>query len=160
MGSQPLPEAPANLFAKDAELLDMLRRLRSVCVATWCWARRARAAEIDQAAQRQLDLLRQSRRLGRLRRDGGPGAPSAKARPMFRIDGPMVTDQEPERYRHWRPGSNCIVASSCLHTTLPGTWATAKFLKAATIGFVAPTRLAVRRDCETKPLARLTRRAS
>lgn len=61
-----LPEAAANLFGADAELLDMLRRLRSVCVATWCWARRARAAEIDQAARRQLDLLRQYRPLRRL----------------------------------------------------------------------------------------------
>ena len=32
-----LPHAAADLAA-DAGLLDMLRRLRSVCVATWCWA--------------------------------------------------------------------------------------------------------------------------
>lgn len=54
-----LPEAAANLLAADAELLDMLRRLRSVCVATWCWARWGRTAEIDRAGRRHLDRLHQ-----------------------------------------------------------------------------------------------------
>jgi Phosphotransferase enzyme family len=54
-----LPEAAADLLAVDAELLGMLRQLRSVCVATWCWARRGRAAEIAQAARHHMDRLRQ-----------------------------------------------------------------------------------------------------
>jgi hypothetical protein len=35
-----LPEAAAELFDADAALLEMLRRPRSVCAATWCAARR------------------------------------------------------------------------------------------------------------------------
>jgi hypothetical protein len=54
-----LPEAAADLLAVDAELLELLRRLRSVCVATWCWARRGRAAEIDKAGRQHMDRLRQ-----------------------------------------------------------------------------------------------------
>jgi Ser/Thr protein kinase RdoA (MazF antagonist) len=54
-----LPEAAAGLLPADPELLDMLRRLRSVCVATWCWARPGRSAEIDRAARLHLDRLLQ-----------------------------------------------------------------------------------------------------
>jgi len=54
-----LPEAAADLLAADAELLGTLRRLRSVCVATWGWAHRGQAPEIDRAARRHMDRLRQ-----------------------------------------------------------------------------------------------------
>jgi hypothetical protein len=53
-----LPEAAADLLPADPGLLDILRRLRSVCVATWCWARPGRSAEIDRAARHHLDRLR------------------------------------------------------------------------------------------------------
>ena len=54
-----LPEAAADLHAADAELVGTLRRLRSVCVATWCWAHRGQTPEIDRAARRHMDRLRQ-----------------------------------------------------------------------------------------------------
>jgi hypothetical protein len=53
-----LSEAAADCFAADPELLALLRRLRSICVATWCWALRGRSEEVDRAARLHLERLR------------------------------------------------------------------------------------------------------
>jgi hypothetical protein len=53
-----LSEAAADCFAADPELLALLRRLRSICVVTWCWALRGRSEEVDRAARLHLERLR------------------------------------------------------------------------------------------------------
>jgi hypothetical protein len=54
-----LPGGGAGLFPADEQLLALLRQLRSVCVAVWCWMRPRRAQEIDRAARLHLRLLRE-----------------------------------------------------------------------------------------------------
>lgn len=58
------------------------------------------------------------------------------------------------------PSFTSMVASSCPSSSERGKCATEKSRSAATIGFVDWTSLAVWRDRETKPLARLSRLAS
>jgi Ser/Thr protein kinase RdoA (MazF antagonist) len=71
-GHDALP--PAGLFPVDPELLVLLRRLRSVCVAVWCCAHEGRSIEIDRASRAHLERLRRPV-------SGGRGAvPSAPAR--------------------------------------------------------------------------------
>jgi phosphotransferase family enzyme len=54
-----LDGAVAQLFAKvDFELVALLRRMRSVCVAAKCWVEPNRAAEVREAARVHLKLLR------------------------------------------------------------------------------------------------------
>jgi hypothetical protein len=48
----------ACVFAVDEELLMLLRRLRSVCVAVWCSMRSARSNALLEAARTHLELLR------------------------------------------------------------------------------------------------------
>jgi hypothetical protein len=55
-----LPGGGASCFAVDQELVMLLRRLRSLCVAVWCWSRPVRATELDRAARAHFALLRQS----------------------------------------------------------------------------------------------------
>lgn len=55
-----LPGEGAGVFDADAHLLALLRQLRSICVAVWCWMRPHRAEEIDQAARSHVNLLRRS----------------------------------------------------------------------------------------------------
>lgn len=58
-----LPEtALAMVPAVNAELLAVLRDLRSVCVAVWCWAEPDRAPEKRQAAEYHLRRLRKRSR--------------------------------------------------------------------------------------------------
>jgi len=58
-----LPEtAPAIVPPVNAELLAVLRDLRSVCVAVWCWAEPDRAPEKRQAAEYHLRRLRERSR--------------------------------------------------------------------------------------------------
>jgi len=52
-----LPGGGAGVFAVDPQLLALLRRLRSLCVAVWCWTRSVRAIELDRAARAHFDLL-------------------------------------------------------------------------------------------------------
>jgi streptomycin 6-kinase len=50
----------ACVSAVDEELLMMLRRLRSVCVAVWCSMRSARSSALLSAARAHLELLRKA----------------------------------------------------------------------------------------------------
>jgi len=59
-----LPGAGAGTFSVDDELLSLVRRLRSLCVAVWCWSRPHVSAELDRAARGHLQSLRESRRTG------------------------------------------------------------------------------------------------
>jgi Ser/Thr protein kinase RdoA (MazF antagonist) len=45
----------------DAGLLDLLRQLRSLCVAAWCWVQPERAPEVAEAARFHLRLLKDAR---------------------------------------------------------------------------------------------------
>ena len=47
-------------FAIDEDLLMLLRRLRSVCVAVWCSTRSARSSALLSAARTHLELLRKA----------------------------------------------------------------------------------------------------
>ncbi len=53
-----LPDMGAGVFAVDEELLAVMRRLRSLCVAVWCAGRAARSSAMGDAARAHLDLLR------------------------------------------------------------------------------------------------------
>ena len=54
-----LPAEAADAFpGVDEELLSVLRRAKSFCVAVWCWAQPDRAAEVHEAAHVHLRLLR------------------------------------------------------------------------------------------------------
>jgi hypothetical protein len=53
-----LPGIGAGVFSVDAELLTLLRRLRSLCVAVWCWSRSRRSPALDRAARMHSGLLR------------------------------------------------------------------------------------------------------
>ena len=58
-----LPETALGIVpAVNAELLAVLRDLRSVCVAVWCWAEPDRAPEKRQAAEYHLRRLRERSR--------------------------------------------------------------------------------------------------
>ena len=58
-----LPETASPSFpAVNAELLAVLRDLRSVCVAVWCWAEPDRAPEKREAAEYHLRRLRERSR--------------------------------------------------------------------------------------------------
>jgi phosphotransferase family enzyme len=61
-----LPGGGAGVFAVNQQLLMLLRRLRSLCVAVWCWTRPVHAIELDRAARAHFNLLREGSR----RRDG------------------------------------------------------------------------------------------
>jgi Phosphotransferase enzyme family len=55
-----LPGGGAGVFPDiDHELLAVLRQLRSLCVAVWCWQRPGQTPEIDRAARLHLNLLTQ-----------------------------------------------------------------------------------------------------
>jgi Ser/Thr protein kinase RdoA (MazF antagonist) len=61
-----LPEATlAVVPAVNAKLLAVLRDLRSVCVAVWCWAEPDRAPEKREAAEYHLHRLRERSRVAR-----------------------------------------------------------------------------------------------
>jgi hypothetical protein len=53
-----LPGVGAGVFSVDADLLALLRRLRSLCVAVWCWSRSRRSTALDRAARTHSGLLR------------------------------------------------------------------------------------------------------
>jgi len=55
-----LPGVGAGVFSADANLLALLKRLRSLCVAVWCWTRTSSrsSAALDRAARMDSGLLR------------------------------------------------------------------------------------------------------
>jgi Phosphotransferase enzyme family len=54
-----LPDESASAFEQvDDELLALLRRAKSLCVAVWCWRQPDRAPEVGEAAHVHLRLLR------------------------------------------------------------------------------------------------------
>jgi phosphotransferase family enzyme len=53
-----LPGLGAGAFDVDEDLLSLLRRLRSLCVAVWCWARARSSTTLDRAARNHMGLLR------------------------------------------------------------------------------------------------------
>jgi Ser/Thr protein kinase RdoA (MazF antagonist) len=55
-----LPGGGAGVFTVDDELLSLLRKLRSLCVAVWCLSRSQLSAELESAARRHLNWLRAS----------------------------------------------------------------------------------------------------
>jgi hypothetical protein len=57
-----LDDAAVALFSDvDLELIPLLRRMRSVCVAAKCWVEPNRAPEVRDAAHFHLKLLRDER---------------------------------------------------------------------------------------------------
>jgi hypothetical protein len=53
-----LPGLGAGAFYVDETLLSLLRRLRSLCVAVWCWTRARSSTALDRAARNHMGLLR------------------------------------------------------------------------------------------------------
>jgi hypothetical protein len=53
-----LPGLGAGAFNVDEDLLSLLRRLRSLCVAVWCWTRARSSTALDRAARNHMGLLR------------------------------------------------------------------------------------------------------
>jgi hypothetical protein len=53
-----MPGKAAGIFSVDADLLALLRRLRSLCVAVWCWTRSSGSIVLDRAAWMHTHLLR------------------------------------------------------------------------------------------------------
>jgi hypothetical protein len=53
-----MPCVGAGIFSVDIDLLALLRRLRSLCVAVWCWTRSSSSTALDRAARKHLHLLR------------------------------------------------------------------------------------------------------
>jgi len=53
-----LPGVGAGVFSPDPELLTLLRRLRSLCVAVWCWTRSRSSAALDRAARFHFRMVR------------------------------------------------------------------------------------------------------
>jgi len=53
-----LPGHGAGAFDVDEDLLSLLRRLRSLCVAVWCWTRARSSTALDRAARNHMGLLR------------------------------------------------------------------------------------------------------
>jgi phosphotransferase family enzyme len=54
-----LPGAGAGVFTFDDELLPLLSKLRSLCVAVWCLSRSQLSAELERAAREHLYSLRE-----------------------------------------------------------------------------------------------------
>src|SRR5258708_1314958 len=55
-----LPGMGVGVFSVDVELLALLRRLRSLCVAVWCWTRSRTSSALERAARMHSGLLRQA----------------------------------------------------------------------------------------------------
>ena len=55
-----IPGGGAGLFDVEEDLLQLLRRLRSLCVAVWCWTRSDRSSAFERAAMDHFDLLRRA----------------------------------------------------------------------------------------------------
>jgi hypothetical protein len=55
-----LPGEGSSVFDADDNLLALLRRLRRLCVAVWCWTRPARMVELDRVARKHFELLSQN----------------------------------------------------------------------------------------------------
>ena len=53
-----LPGVGAGVFSVDADLLTLLRRLRSLCVTIWCWTRSRGSIALARAARMHSNLLR------------------------------------------------------------------------------------------------------
>ena len=53
-----LPGLGAGAFYVDEDLLSLLRRLRSLCVAVWCWTRARSSTALDRIARNNMGLLR------------------------------------------------------------------------------------------------------
>ncbi len=53
-----LPGLGAGAFSVDDDLLWLLRRLRSLCVAVWCWTRARSSSALERAARNHMGLLR------------------------------------------------------------------------------------------------------
>ncbi|HEV2217347.1 MAG TPA: phosphotransferase [Candidatus Dormibacteraeota bacterium] len=53
-----LPGLGAGAFNVDEDLLSLLRRLRSLCVAVWCWARARSSTSLDRTARYHMGVLR------------------------------------------------------------------------------------------------------
>ncbi len=53
-----LPGLGAGAFNVDEDLLSLLGRLRSLCVAVWCWTRARSSTALDRAARDHMGLLR------------------------------------------------------------------------------------------------------
>jgi phosphotransferase family enzyme len=53
-----LPGLGAGAFHVDEDLLSLLRRLRSLCVAVWCWAWARSSTALDRTARNHMGLLR------------------------------------------------------------------------------------------------------
>ena len=53
-----LPGLGAGAFCVDEDLLSLVRRLRSLCVAVWCWTRARSSTVLDRAARNHMGLLR------------------------------------------------------------------------------------------------------
>ena len=56
-----LPGAGAGVFTVDDELLWLVRKLRCLCAAVWCWSRPQRTAELEHAARTNVNWLRELR---------------------------------------------------------------------------------------------------
>jgi hypothetical protein len=56
-----LPGAGAGTFTIDDELLSLMRKLRSLCVAVWCWSRTHLSPELERAAHTHLNWLHEPR---------------------------------------------------------------------------------------------------
>jgi hypothetical protein len=52
-----MPWVGIGIFSVDIDLLALLRRLRSICVAVWCWTRSGSSKTLDTAAWRHTHLL-------------------------------------------------------------------------------------------------------
>jgi hypothetical protein len=55
-----LPAEGSGVFDADENLMALLRRLRRLCVAVWCWTRPARMVELDRVARKHFKLLSQN----------------------------------------------------------------------------------------------------
>jgi hypothetical protein len=53
-----LPGLGVGAFYVDEDLLSLLRRLRSLCVAVWCWTRARSSSALDRIAMNHMGLLR------------------------------------------------------------------------------------------------------
>jgi phosphotransferase family enzyme len=53
-----LPGLGRGAFYVDEDLLSLLRRLRSLCVAVWCWTRARSSSALDRIAMNHMSLLR------------------------------------------------------------------------------------------------------
>jgi hypothetical protein len=53
-----LPGVGAGVFSPDPDLLTLLRRFRSLCVAVWCWTRSRSSATLERAARFHFRMVR------------------------------------------------------------------------------------------------------